>query len=75
MNKIFNHIGMQLDNKVMNDHILAQDILDKHRIELCKYVIELYLITKRRKYPKRMFLLDKNTQNLYYLNINNYYNV
>ncbi|KAK0071429.1 hypothetical protein PV325_012969, partial [Microctonus aethiopoides] len=34
INKIFNHIGMQFDNKVMNDHILAQDILDNHRTQL-----------------------------------------
>ncbi|KAK0156928.1 hypothetical protein PV328_012111, partial [Microctonus aethiopoides] len=45
MNKIFHHIGMRFDNKVMNDHILAQNILDNHRTQLCKYVIEIDLNT------------------------------
>lgn len=46
INKILNQITNPFDNKIMNEHVLSQDIFDNHQNQLCKYTIELYVNTK-----------------------------
>jgi len=46
INKIFRKIGTSFDNKHMNEHVLSQNVLDNHRTQLCKWIIELYLNTR-----------------------------
>lgn len=42
-NEIMNKVVLPFNTTVMNDRIMCQDILDNHRIELCKLVIDLYI--------------------------------
>lgn len=41
INNICRKISIIFDNKEMNEHILSQNILENHRSQLCKWIIEL----------------------------------
>lgn len=44
----------------MDEHVMKQDFLDDHRIQLCKYVIAIYLKTRlnyeANNCPKKIYL-------------------
>lgn len=54
LNQIFSHIGISFSSNVMDAHIKTQDVLDNHRVQLCKYVITLYLNVRLHHEAKSM---------------------
>jgi hypothetical protein len=42
-NEVFNKLGIPFDTTEMNNHVMSQDILNDHRVLLCKLIIEFYL--------------------------------
>jgi hypothetical protein len=42
-NEVFHKLGVPFDNTEMDNHVMSQDILNNHRVLLCKLIIEFYL--------------------------------
>jgi hypothetical protein len=38
-NEVFNKLGIPFDTTEMNNHVMSQDILNDHRVLLCKLII------------------------------------
>lgn len=53
-----NKIGAIFDNKDINEHVLLQRVLDNHRSQLCKWIIEVYLNTRLFYESKKMSVKD-----------------
>lgn len=65
MNEIMGIVGLPFDTAEMNNHILSQDLLDNHRIQLCKLIIDLYINVRFFHEAKQMSAKDEYIRQKY----------
>ncbi|KAL1510058.1 hypothetical protein ABEB36_004713 [Hypothenemus hampei] len=52
--EIGNKLGIPFNNIIMDEHVMSQCILDNHRFQLCRLIIDLYLNTRLFHEAKQM---------------------
>ncbi|KYN06209.1 THAP domain-containing protein 9 [Cyphomyrmex costatus] len=63
INQALRRIGIPFCNNVMDNHILFQDVMDNHRIQLCQYVIDMYINIRLFHEARKIFDNKKYVRN------------